>query len=65
MRSKHHPANLALVLGLAAATIVHAQDPPKMKMTTPIPESITTPSKIESRLGTLEFLQGYPTDDTA
>ena len=31
----------------------------------PIPEKITTPAKIESRLGTLEFPQGYPTDSTA
>ncbi len=36
-----------------------------MKMTTAIPEKITTPSKIESRLGTLEFPQGFPTEDTA
>lgn len=34
-------------------------------MTTPIPESITTPARIESRLGILEFPQGYPTDSTA
>ncbi|TWU45875.1 hypothetical protein Q31b_10510 [Novipirellula aureliae] len=65
MKSKHHPANLALVLSLAAATIVHAETPPKIKMTTPIPESITTPAKIESRIGTLEFPQGYATDNTA
>ncbi|QDS99608.1 DUF1254 domain-containing protein [Adhaeretor mobilis] len=36
-----------------------------MKMRTPIPESITTPAKIETRLGTLEFPQGNPTDRTA
>ena len=42
-----------------------AQTIPTMKMATPIPESITTPAKIESRLGTLEFPQGYPTDSTA
>ena len=27
----------------------------RMKMTTDIPESITTPDRIETRLGTLEF----------
>lgn len=39
-------------------------------MTTPtpgrteIPESITTPEKVESRIGTLEFKDGYPIGDT-
>ncbi len=37
----------------------------KFAFTTPIPESITTPAKIESRLGVLEFPQGYPTEGTA
>jgi len=34
-------------------------------MTTEIPAKITTLTKIESRLGTLEFLNGFPTEDTA
>ena len=55
----------AVIAGLLFATSASAQTSPKMKMTTPIPESITTPAKIESRLGTLEFPQGYPTDNTA
>ncbi|MEO8303168.1 MAG: DUF1254 domain-containing protein [Betaproteobacteria bacterium] len=54
-----------VIAGLLLATSVRAQTSPTMKMTTPIPESITTPAKIESRLGTLEFPQGYPTDSTA
>ena len=37
---------------------------PEMKMTTPIPENITTPAKVESPIGTLEFFDGIPTDDT-
>ena len=36
----------------------------KYKMTTEIPESITTPNKIETRLGTLEFFDGYPSQET-
>ncbi len=36
----------------------------KYKMTTDIPESITTPEKIETRLGALEFFDGYPSHDT-
>jgi len=38
---------------------------PKMKMTTDIPASITTADKVETRLGTLQFKDGYPTADTA
>jgi len=34
------------------------------KMTTDIPESITTPDKIDTRLGTLEFFDGYPSHET-
>ena len=32
---------------------------------TKIPPSITTPDKIESRIGTLRFKDGYPVGDTA
>jgi len=55
----------ALIAVVLFATNAVAQASPQMKMTTPIPESITTPERIESRLGTLEFPQGYPTDSTA
>jgi hypothetical protein len=33
---------------------------PKMKMTTDIPPSITTPDKVETRIGTLNFFDGFP-----
>ena len=33
-------------------------------MTTEIPESISIPDKVETRLGTLEFFDGFPTDET-
>ena len=36
-----------------------------MRMTTPIPESIIVPDKIETRLGTLEFFDGFPSKKTA
>ena len=55
----------AVIAGLLFATSASAETSPKMKMTTPMPESITTPARIESRVGTLEFPQGYPTDNTA
>jgi hypothetical protein len=36
----------------------------KHKMTTEIPEEITLPDKIETRIGTLEFFDGIPSDET-
>jgi hypothetical protein len=53
----------ALAFTLAGAGAI-AQTPPKMKMTTPIPESITTPDSVETRLGTLKFTDGFPDDAT-
>ena len=38
--------------------------PPKMKMTTPIPPEITTPDSVKTSIGTLEFFDGVPTDET-
>lgn len=49
----------ALASGIAAA-----QGAPTMKMTTPIPADITTPDTVESRIGTLRFNDGFPTDET-
>ena len=43
---------------------VSAQTPPKMKMTTDIPAAITTPDKVETRLGTLKFFDGLPDKET-
>jgi hypothetical protein len=37
---------------------------PKMKMTTDIPEAITTPDSVSTRLGTLQFFDGFPDDAT-
>ena len=36
----------------------------KYRMTTDIPENITTPDKVETRLGTLKFFDGLPDDAT-
>ena len=35
-----------------------------MKMTTDIPAAITTPDKVETRLGTLRFFDGFPDEET-
>lgn len=37
---------------------------PKMKMTTPIPTSVSTPDKVETSIGTLNFFDGVPTTET-
>ena len=35
-------------------------EPPKMKMTTAIPQGIASPDQVETRLGTLRFFDGFP-----
>lgn len=42
-----------------------AMQPPAMKMTTEIPASVVTPAEVETRLGTLRFEDGFPTEETA
>jgi hypothetical protein len=54
----------AVVIGALATNAVDAQTAPKMKMTTDIPASITTPDSVETRLGTLKFNDGFPDDAT-
>ena len=45
-------------------TNIHAQTAPKMKITTDIPPEITTPDRIETRIGTLEYKDGAPSKST-
>jgi hypothetical protein len=52
------------LVGVLAATTTFAADAPKMKMTTAIPEEITTPDSVETRLGTLKFFDGFPDEAT-
>ncbi len=57
---------LPLILASAALTANPANaESPKYKMTTDIPANVLTPDKLESRLGTLEFFDGIPTNKTA
>jgi len=49
---------------LATANLVGATEPPKMKMTTSIPEGIATPDRLETRLGTLTSFDGVPDKET-
>src|SRR5271166_762422 len=46
-----------LILAAPSLSLAQAQ---KYKMETPIPPGITTPDKVETRLGTLKFEGGYP-----
>ncbi len=52
------------VAALLTTTGASAQTPRAMKMSTPIPAEITTPGTVESRIGTLKFNDGFPTDET-
>ena len=42
-----------------------AEQPPKMKMTTEIPEGIATADRLETRIGTLNLVDGVPDKETA
>jgi hypothetical protein len=57
-------ALLSLIAVAFAGSSLHAQNPPKMKMTTPIPSSITTPDSVDTSIGTLKFFDGFPDDAT-
>jgi len=56
-------AVLAATIGvLFGAGTVCAEE---FKLTTPIPEGITTPDKVETSIGTLDFTDGVPSRETA
>lgn len=44
---------------------IWAVDPPKMEMTTEVPPGITTPDTVETRIGTLNFFDGVPDEESA
>lgn len=57
---------LSLTLMMATCLVTTAwAAPPKMKMTTDIPASVITPDTMETRIGTLNFVSGVPTKETA
>jgi len=49
----------ATFLIISSGAAANAQTP-KMKMTTDIPKSITSPDQVETRIGTLKFFDGFP-----
>ena len=77
MKIRSAPMLIGLAALLIAGTVACSQgpagtapeaerpQPPKMKMTTDIPASIQIPDAVETRLGTLRFEDGFPTEETA
>ena len=51
---------LILAAVVAAGLAATAAQSPKMKYTTEIPADVITPDRTETRIGTLEFTDGYP-----
>ena len=55
---------IACMVNLSMSSIVSAEGIPQ-GYNTPIPSSIMTPDKVETRIGTLEFFDGVPSKETA
>jgi hypothetical protein len=65
MKVKHlFPSALALMVAIVIPT-TDAAASPKYKMTTQVPANVLIPDKVETRLGTLTFFDGVPTEETA
>ena len=58
-------ASVTLVVVTAGCLEPPKMTPPKMKFTTDIPESVTTPDTLKTGRGTLHFVDGVPTEETA
>lgn len=60
-------SRLAILFGGAFCVLAGCATQPstqKMKMTTDIPAGVAIPDTVETRLGTLEFFDGFPDDET-
>jgi hypothetical protein len=56
---------LAIIYSACALLIIFPASAQKYKMTTEIPSSIVTPDKVETSIGTLHFVDGFPDAATA
>ena len=56
---------LVSMTSLLMTGFVHAEEEIPKGYNTPIPTSIMTPDKVETRIGTLEFFDGVPSEETA
>jgi len=52
------------VFCMAFSLATWAQQPPRMKMTTEVPDGVATPDKLDTRLGTLTSFDGVPDEAT-
>ena len=65
MKTKHL-VTLALTLLVVSFIAVNVfAVPRKYKMTSQVPENVLIPDQVETRLGTLKFFDGVPTEETA
>ncbi len=65
MKTRHLAFPLiGIAMAFAAVSIAYGQSAKSYKMTTQIPAEITTPDAVDSRIGSLEFHDGFPTDET-
>ena len=65
MKTKQYfTMSLAVMITVSLSVSLWAE-PPKMKYTTKIPASVITPDTMETRIGTLNFVSGVPTEETA
>ncbi len=64
MKSKNCAISIAILAAFAATSIAYGQTERSYRMTTEIPAEITTPDTVDSRIGSLEFNDGFPTDET-
>ena len=71
MKTKSMHLLLGFLIGIIAVSCNQTQRPEEeklpsstFKMTTPIPEGIAVPDRVSSRLGTLNFFDGFPDDAT-
>ena len=55
----------AAVAAVGCTPSATVRQPPRMKMTTPIPPGIATPDRLDTRLGTLRLFDGVPDEQTA
>ena len=55
---------LCATTGLAVAQEARDTQRPEMKMTTSIPKDNTTPDKVQTPIGELQFFDGIPIGDT-
>jgi hypothetical protein len=63
---RHLFQNTAMALAILLPTgMVRAQEVPEMKMTTELPEGLTTPDNIQTRVGELNFFDGVPDAESA